>query len=106
MNSYNPNTVFSSIDTQGRYAFGNQAHIAQWNLTAFANALLPIISEDQKKAVELAQEVIDGFQYKFTERWYKMMFGKLGILNPEEKDRELVDRLLIIMETHNRRISF
>ncbi|SHI77291.1 protein adenylyltransferase SelO [Aquimarina spongiae] len=100
MNSYNPNTVFSSIDTQGRYAFGNQAHIAQWNLTAFANALLPIISEDQKKAVQLAQEVIDGFQYKFTERWYKMMFDKLGISHPEEKDKELVDNLLALMETH------
>jgi len=100
MNSYDPKTVFSSIDTQGRYAFGNQSNIAHWNLTVFANALLPIISEHQEEAISLAQEVIDGFQYTFTKRWYTMMFGKLGIEHPEEKDKGLVDELLSIMETH------
>jgi uncharacterized protein YdiU (UPF0061 family) len=66
MNAYNPRTVFSSIDTRGRYAFGNQPYIAQWNLTVFASALLPIISENQQKAVDLVKEVIEGFKEKFT----------------------------------------
>ena len=100
MNSYNPKTVFSSIDTHGRYAFGNQSYIAQWNLAVFAGALLPIISENQQKAIELAQEVIEGFQQKFTEKWYAMMCGKLGILHPEDKDKDLVDELLSLMEAN------
>ena len=101
MNSYNPRTVFSSIDTHGRYAFGNQSHIAQWNLAIFASALLPLISGNQKKAVDLAKEVIEGFQQTFTEKWYNMMCGKLGILNPGEKDKDLVDGLLSLMETNS-----
>lgn len=100
MNSYSPSTVFSSIDTQGRYAFGNQPHIAQWNLAMFASALLPVISENQEKAVELATEVIDGFKNAFVEKWYRMMFGKLGISHPEEKDKALVDDFLALMETN------
>ncbi len=100
MNSYNPRTVFSSIDTRGRYAFGNQSYIAQWNLAVFAGALLPIISENQEKAVGLAQEVIAGFRDRFTEKWYAMMYGKLGILHPDDKDKDLVDGLLSLMETH------
>jgi uncharacterized protein YdiU (UPF0061 family) len=100
MNAYDPKTVFSSIDANGRYAFGNQSSIAQWNITAFANALLPLISTKREKAIQLAQEVIDGFQHRFTEKWYTMMFGKLGILNPTNKDKGLVDELLSLMETH------
>jgi len=100
MNAYNPETVFSSIDTYGRYAFGNQPNIVQWNLTVFANALLPIISENQKKAIQLAQEVIDDFQNSFTEKWYTMMFGKLGILHPSDQDKSLVDELLLLMKNH------
>ncbi len=100
MNSYNPKTVFSSIDTHGRYAFGNQSHVAQWNLAIFAGALLPVISKNQQKAVDLAREVIEGFPHKFTEKWYAMMFGKLGILHPEDKDKDLVDGLLSLMETN------
>ena len=100
MNAYNPKTVFSSVDTRGRYAFGNQPHIVQWNITAFANALLPILSETPEKAVAQAQDVIDGFKYKFSERWYAMMLGKLGFSQPEDEDKGLVDRLLSIMETH------
>ena len=101
MNSYNPRTVFSSIDTHGRYAFGNQSYIAQWNLAIFASALLPLISGNQKKAVDLAKEVIEGFQQTFTEKWYNMMCGKLGILNPGDKDKDLVDGLLSLMETNS-----
>ncbi len=101
MNAYHRRTVFSSIDTNGRYAFDNQPLVTQWNLTALAQALLPLISENQEKAIGLAQEVIDGFQHTFTERWYAMMFGKLGILHPHEEDKNLVDELLSLMEAHN-----
>ncbi|MEM1340311.1 MAG: YdiU family protein [Bacteroidota bacterium] len=100
MNSYDPDTVFSSIDTNGRYAFGNQSHVAQWNLAIFAGALLPVIGESQQKALDLAREVIEGFEDKFTEKWYGMMFGKLGILHAEDKDKDLVDGLLSLMKTN------
>lgn len=100
MNAYNPRTVFSSIDSQGRYSFGNQSYIAQWNLTAFANALLPLISENQEKAVDLAREVIEGFPNKFNNKWYAMMYTKLGILHPNDGDKDLVDGLLSLMKTN------
>ncbi len=98
INTYNPWTVFSSIDTRGRYAFGNQPYIVQWNLSIFANALLPLISENEEKAIQLAQDVIDGFQHSFTEKWYNMMLSKLGILHPDDKDKDLVNELLALME--------
>ncbi|MCH2233354.1 MAG: YdiU family protein [Crocinitomicaceae bacterium] len=100
MNAYDPKTVFSSIDRNGRYAFGNQQHVGHWNLTAFANALLPAVAEDQEEAIKLAQKSVDGYQFKFTERYYAMMFAKLGILNPKEEDRVLVNDLLAMMQTH------
>ncbi len=100
MNAYHPKTVFSSIDSYGRYSFGNQRKIVHWNLVVFANALLPVISKNQEKSVELAQKVINGFQHMFTEKWYSMMFGKLGILNPTEPDKEMIDELLSLMEAH------
>ncbi|MEL7146142.1 MAG: YdiU family protein [Bacteroidota bacterium] len=98
MNTYHPETVFSSIDQNGRYAFGNQPGIAHWNLTVFANSLLPLISEDQKEAVALAQDVLDRFQQNFSKSWYAMMFDKLGVLHPQERDKTLVDELLVLME--------
>lgn len=100
MNVYNPKTVFSSIDSHGRYAFGNQPYIGQWNVMTFANALLPIISANKEKAIDLAQEVLDGFLDIFSQKWYGMMFAKLGILHPKQQDKKLVDELLAIMETN------
>ena len=100
MNAYDPKTVFSSIDRNGRYAFGNQQHIGHWNLTAFANALLPAVAEDQEEAIKLAQKAVDGYPFKFNERYYAMMFAKLGVPNPNEEDRVLVDDLLAMMQTH------
>lgn len=100
MNAYNPETVFSSIDSQGRYAFGNQSFIAHWNLMIFANALIPLIDENQDKAVELATEVINSFPGKFKTKWYTMMFAKLGLVDPKEEDQKLVDELLRLMELH------
>ena len=100
MNTYHPKTVFSSIDRNKRYAFVNQSYMAHWNLTIFANALLPLISDNEEKAVKLAKGVLDEFQNRFIDQWYTMMFNKLGIVNQNKKDRVLVNDLLKIMELH------
>lgn len=100
MNTYNPKTVFSSIDTTGRYAFGNQPKIAHWNLAVFAGSLLPLISEDQEEAMQLARAIIDTFPAIFAMRWRQMMFKKLGIQKPIESDKALLDDLLQLMQIH------
>jgi uncharacterized protein YdiU (UPF0061 family) len=100
MNTYHPKTVYSSIDKNSRYAFVNQSYIAHWNLTIFANALLPLISDKEEKAVKLAKGVLNEFQDRFVDQWYHMMFNKLGIVNPNKKDQVLVNDLLKIMEVH------
>ena len=97
MNAYNPQTVFSSIDTEGRYAFGNQPKIAGWNLAVFASTLLPHLADDQSSAIDLARSVLDPFETKFHEAWYNMMFRKLGILSAVESDKQLVDDLLALL---------
>ncbi|MEQ8705393.1 MAG: YdiU family protein [Phaeodactylibacter sp.] len=91
MNAYHPRTVFSSIDTQGRYAFANQPNIAYWNLSVFANALLPLIDEDEAAASAKAEEVLDQFPEGFTKAYFEMMGNKLGIVNQVEEDRDLVN---------------
>ena len=100
MNAYHPKKVYSSIDKNSRYAFGNQSYIANWNLTIFANALLPLISDNEEKAVKLTNGVLNEFQKRFEFQWYNMMFNKLGIVNPNKKDRVLVNDLLKLMEVH------
>lgn len=94
MNAYHPNTVFSSIDTQGRYAFANQPNIAYWNLQVFANALIPLIDEDEKAAHAKADEVLAQFPKDFQQGYFEMMTHKLGIVNSEEEDRELAKDLM------------
>jgi serine/tyrosine/threonine adenylyltransferase len=78
MNAYSPATVFSSIDTQGRYAFGNQAPIAQWNLACLANALLPLLAEDTTAAVATAQSILNQFPALYQAGFDQMMAQKLG----------------------------
>lgn len=94
MNSYNPQTVFSSIDTGGRYAFGNQPSIVQWNMACFAQTLLPLIDKNHEKSIELAQEVINGFTNTFNQLWLTMMQKKLGIINEQTTNSQLVNELL------------
>lgn len=94
MNQYHPETVFSSIDTQGRYAFANQPNIAYWNLSVFANALLPLIDKEEKKAAEKAEEVLGKFPDAFSKGYFEMMSNKLGILNPMDVDLELIKECL------------
>ena len=98
MNTYNPKTVYSSIDRNGRYAFGNQSTIAHWNLTVFASTLLPLISDDKEKAIQLAQDILNKFHEEYSKKWYQMMFEKIGIRKPLKEDKVLVDTLLKLME--------
>jgi len=100
MNTYNPKTVFSSIDLNGRYAFGNQSTIAHWNLAVFASTLLPFISDNKEKAIQLAEETLNKFPEEFSMNWYQMMYKKLGILKPIQEDKVLVDTLLQLMDNH------
>ena len=100
MNTYNPKTVFSSIDINGRYAFGNQSTIAHWNLAVFAGTLLPFISDNKEKAMQLAAETLNKFTEIFSMHWYQMMYKKLGILTPITEDKVLVDTLLQLMDNH------
>ena len=98
MNSYHPMTVFSSIDTQGRYAFQNQPYIANWNLMVFATALLPLIDDDQKKAVEKGQAVLDGMKDIYMQRYDQMMVSKLGLSEPNDDNKKMVQELLDWMQ--------
>jgi uncharacterized protein YdiU (UPF0061 family) len=99
MNTYHPNTVYSSIDTQGRYSFGNQANIIKWNIARFAEALLPIIHENIEEAIKLAQTAIDSFDEKWERNFYGKMLNKIGIETNEPKLYVLVDELLDLMRT-------
>lgn len=100
MDSYDPATVFSSIDRRGRYAYGRQPGIAAWNLARFADALLPLIDEDEAKAVDKAQEAVSGFADLYRRRWLAGMRAKLGLAREEEGDRQLADELLHLMHEH------
>jgi uncharacterized protein YdiU (UPF0061 family) len=100
MDVYDPNTVFSSIDHNGRYAYGRQPQIAQWNLARFAETLLPLIHEDQQEAVSMAIEAISGFSDTFRHFWLAGMRAKLGLLNEEADDSTLVEDLLDCMHRH------
>lgn len=101
MNNYDPATVFSSIDTQGRYAFGNQAKIGLWNLYRFAEALLPLFHADQEQAIAAATEQLDHFTAIFSDYWLAGMRQKLGLFNQEADDLKLTEDLLIHMQNNN-----
>jgi len=79
VDAYDPKAVFSSIDRHGRYAFGNQPGVAQWNLTRLAETLLPLIDpDDSENAIQLATNVIDGFIGRYTDIWTTRMRAKIG----------------------------
>ncbi|WP_127547617.1 YdiU family protein [Paenibacillus amylolyticus] len=101
MDAYNPSTVFSSIDRQGRYAYGNQPYIAGWNLARFAETLLPLLHEDEEQAVQLAQDAIAQFSELYHHHWLKGMRAKLGLLDEEAEDEALIKVLLELMEKHS-----
>lgn len=101
MNAYDPATVFSSIDRQGRYAYGNQPYIAPWNLSRFAETLLPLLHEDQDEAVKMAQDEISKFKDLYLSNWFTGMRAKLGLFNEEKDDKSLIEDLLNLMHKHS-----
>jgi len=101
MDTYDPETVFSSIDIHGRYAYGNQPYIAGWNLARFAETLLPLLHDDQEKALELAQDEISNFIEIYKRNWLDGMRAKLGIFNEETQDETLFEDLLNMMKKYD-----
>jgi uncharacterized protein YdiU (UPF0061 family) len=97
MDAYDPQAVFSSIDQNGRYSFSNQPLIAQWNLARFAETLLPLFDVEQTQAVTLATESINAYSAKFEREWLKAMRSKLGLLQAQPEDGDLINALLDVM---------
>ena len=97
LDSYDPMTVFSSIDQRGRYAYANQPAVAQWNLTRFAETLVPLIDPDTQRAVDLATAVLGEFSVEFDQCWLSGMRRKLGLVLEEPGDLNLVRGLLDVM---------
>ena len=100
MDNYDTNTVFSSIDTEGRYAYGNQPKIGAWNLSRFAESLLPLIHSNENKAIELAENEIALYWENYNASWLRGMRNKLGLTTSEATDAELFAELLSLMESH------
>ena len=94
MGIYDPQTVYSSIDRMGRYAFGNQPNILHWNLSRFAECLLPLITADKTKAIDLVGPVIAAFPDRFEKEYMKMMGKKLGLTPFKQADKKLVSSVL------------
>src|SRR5262245_42700765 len=98
MDHYDPATVFSSIDTHGRYAYANQPRIAHWNLARFAETLLSLIDDDRNRAIARATEVVNAFPEHYERYWLEGMRAKLGLVNEEEADLNLATGFLTVME--------
>lgn len=98
MDEYDPKTVFSSIDSQGRYRYENQPRMAEWNLERFAETLLPLLAQDEKEAVEIANAEISQFQVLYKKVWMERMLKKLGIVENVDGDEEIVEELLSVMK--------
>ena len=94
IDAYDPAAVFSSIDHHGRYAFGQQPHIAAWNLARLAEALLPILHPEPETALARANEALESFPGRFHQHWLAAMRGKLGLFSAEPDDVSLVEELL------------
>ena len=104
MEHFDPAAVFSSIDTEGRYAYGQQPVIAQWNLARLAEALLPLIDTDAATAARRAGEVVQGFAKRFDVHWTAVLGAKLGLAGSAADDRALADDYLTLLQQH--RIDF
>jgi len=98
MDTYDPATVFSSIDEGGRYAYGNQPAIAQWNLARLAEAMLPLFDADVERAVAWATAALGRFAGLFEQHWLNGMRAKLGLFTQEPEDAALVEDLLAWMQ--------
>ena len=97
MDAYRADKVFSSIDRQGRYAYRNQPPIAQWNLSWFAQALIPLLDADADTALQMAQTAIDGFAAQFQQAYIEIMLKKLGLTQAGVENIALIEELLQLM---------
>ena len=104
MDTYDPETVFSSIDQYGRYAFFNQPGITKWNLARFAECLVPLINEDKNTGVQIATEIVNSFSEIYKKNWFAMMRKKLGFIGEETKDEKLIMDLLTWM--HKNKVDY
>ena len=104
MDAYDPATVFSSIDQGGRYAYGNQPQIAQWNLARLAETLLPLIDADTDAAVAAATGALRPFPGRFREYWAEGMRAKLGLTDDRREEGALIDDLLTLL--HAQRVDY
>lgn len=101
MDNYDPKTVFSSIDVNGRYRYENQPFIANWNLSRFAEAILPLIDEDEEKSIAILSPIITGFKSRFEAYYLKQMAKKLGFFSKDEDVSKLLDEILHLMYKYN-----
>jgi uncharacterized protein YdiU (UPF0061 family) len=104
MGIYDPQTVYSSIDRMGRYAFGNQPDILHWNLSRFAECLLPLINADKTKAIDLVGPVMAEFPDRFEKEYMKMMGKKLGLTFVKQADQKLV--VSVLNRLRDRRLDY
>ena len=100
MDVYDPATVFSSIDHGGRYAYGNQPAIGQWNLARLAETLLPLLDADKDKAIELATDALNQYAENYDGYWLAGMRQKVGLQTQANDDREMIESLLAWMTTN------
>lgn len=100
MDTYDPATVFSSIDRRGRYAYGNQPNIGEWNLTRFAETLLQLLHEDTDEAVKIAKDALGSYTELYHNNWLSGMRSKLGIFNEDKDDESLIEELLSMMHKY------
>ena len=100
MDTYDPKTVFSSIDTEGRYSYQNQIAMISWNLCRFAETLLPLISDDEDKAINIAQDCLAKFTDLAISNLISGMCSKIGIFEPDSNDESLLNGLLDMMKKY------
>lgn len=101
VDDYDENAVYSSIDRQSRYALGNQAYIAQWNIARFAETLLPLFDDNKETAIKYATDEIQGFVEIYKQQWLKGITTKLGLSSIKKGDEELANKLFSMLQEHN-----
>ena len=94
MDTFAPDTVFSSIDHKGRYAYANQPYIAQWNLARLAESLLPLMDGEKEETIAMAEDLLNSFEQVYKNKWLSMMGSKLGLSRVDNEDEKLITDLL------------
>ena len=94
MDTFAPDTVFSSIDHKGRYAYANQPYIAQWNLARLAESLLPLMDGEKEETIAMAEDLLNSFEQIYKNKWLNMMGSKLGLSRVDNGDEKLITDLL------------